>query len=660
MSGNRRLLNYAQASLPLKISLPFILMFLSLWVAGGTVLGQYFSHKLDEKQQARAKELAALVEREIVQKMYTLRRDARILSTKSLIAQHIAEQDEIGLKQDLLPLKAILQTDIIKVVNQYERVLFDSRQPTLKIAQIQAQKAIALLLAGSDVSTIVSSDGAAPPVLIGTAPMKNQQGVIGGILLGTALGDELLAQINESLQENLIVLEDGQVVASTLPADAETPAWSEFQPESQFIKIGEQIFLAQAVHLEGLDESHYNLILLINRAPIAQAKATLWVFILVMGLLGGTLTILGSYWVARKVADPIQGITTIAHKVVDEGDFQLQAPVETPDEIGRLAKALNQLIRWVAEYTHELEVASQTLESRVQDRTRELADTLQELQETQAQLIQTEKMSSLGQMVAGIAHELNNPLSFIQGNIPPLNEYFQDLLDLIETYQTEYSQPSETILAKQEQVDLEFMIADLKKLLDSMKIGTQRVQDIVISLRNYSRLDEATIKDVDIHEGIENTLLLLNHRIKHEVEVIKDYGCLLPIRCSPAQMNQVFTNIIANALDALLEGDMEPKQLFLTTRSHSEKEIQISIRDNGCGIPPEIKDKIFDPFFTTKGIGKGTGLGLGICFKIIQQHKGTLEVHSEVGKGTEFLITLSHDALPLEPEVQSTLAVASR
>lgn len=314
---------------------------------------------------------------------------------------------------------------------------------------------------------------------------------------------------------------------------------------------------------------------------------------------------------------------------------------------------------WVSDYTHALEESAETLELKVEARTQDLAQTLEQLKSAQSQLIQTEKMSSLGQMVAGIAHEINNPINFIQGNLAPLKDYFQDLLSLLETYQTEYPQPTETVSEKQNEIDLDFILEDSVKLLDSMKMGTQRVRDIVVSLRNYSRLDEAAVKDVDIHEGLDSTLLILNHRIKGGVDVIKDYGDLPQIRCSPSQLNQVFTNITANALDAMFEANSDPMQLVITTRIADADQVQIRIRDTGPGMTPELKAKIFDPFFTTKEVGKGTGLGMGICFKIIEQHQGQIDVISEVGKGSEVIITLPVAPLPLNPRMDSAKATAN-
>ena len=269
---------------------------------------------------------------------------------------------------------------------------------------------------------------------------------------------------------------------------------------------------------------------------------------------------------------------------------------------------------------------------------------LTELKQTQIQLIQSEKMSGLGQLVAGIAHEINNPISFVQGNIRPLQEYFKGLSELITVFNAEYPKPTNAILDVQEDLDIDFILEDSTRILESMQVGTKRISDIVVSMRNYSRLDEASIKEVDIHQGIESTLLILNHRLEQGIEIIKDYGLLPRIICFPAQLNQVFTNIISNAIDALFEAGCQPKQIKISTRAFPPKNIEINIKDNGVGIPDSIKNKIFDPFFTTKSVGKGTGLGLGICYKIIQQHGGTIEINSEVGQGTEFTIMLPRDA----------------
>jgi len=304
------------------------------------------------------------------------------------------------------------------------------------------------------------------------------------------------------------------------------------------------------------------------------------------------------------------------------------------------------------------------LTEKVAERTKELYDkniylekTLRELQITQAQLVQTEKMSSLGQMVAGIAHEINNPLNFIHANIKPANYYIEDLLNLVNVYQQEYSQPTPVIQQMMEEMNLSFLKQDIKKILSSMQVGTDRIQKIVVSLRNFSRLDEAQMKPVDIHEGIESTLMFLQPRFQESLTytispdiVVREYTQIPLVNCYAAQLNQLFLHILSNAIDAL--GELaeilttEEKvcyspQITIRTQVLNHDWVRISFKDNGIGMTPEVKKHIFDPFFTTKVVGKGTGLGLSICYQVVvNRHGGRIDCVSTPRAGTEFFIDI--------------------
>jgi len=293
----------------------------------------------------------------------------------------------------------------------------------------------------------------------------------------------------------------------------------------------------------------------------------------------------------------------------------------------------------------QLKQLTESLEQQVSDRTKAL-------QQAQVQLVQQEKLSTLGELVAGIGHEINNPVNFISSNIPPLQEYIEAITELLLLYQQEYPKPTTKITSVIENLDLDFILEDIKKILNSLEIGSERIRNLSNSLRNFSRSDSDAKISADLHQGLDSTLMILQHRLKansqrQQIAVIKNYGVLPQVNCYLGQMNQVFMNILANAIDALDEAIIQGKirdvtpQIKIATSIESEQFAVIRIADNGIGIPERLKKRLFEPLFTTKTVGKGTGLGLSIAHEIVvQKHKGVLDVNSQSGMGTEFIIKI--------------------
>ncbi|OKH43105.1 hybrid sensor histidine kinase/response regulator [Calothrix sp. HK-06] len=282
----------------------------------------------------------------------------------------------------------------------------------------------------------------------------------------------------------------------------------------------------------------------------------------------------------------------------------------------------------------------------MEQRTNELNRALENLKQAQLHLVQSEKMSALGQLVAGIAHEINNPVNFIHGNLTHVKEYTQNLLEFVQLYQKHYPNPVQEIQERAEALDLEFLQEDLLKMLSSMKMGSDRIRHLILSFRNFSRLDEAQLKGVDIHTGIDSTLVILQYRLKAKldfppIKVIKDYAQLPEVECYPSQLNQVFMNILSNAIDALEESAIASPTITIRTSTINSNWVEVAIADNGVGIQEAVCSQLFNPFFTTKPVGKGTGLGLSISYQIVtEKHGGKIECYSNVGQGTEFVMQI--------------------
>ncbi len=648
---------YSKFPLQQKISVPFVCTFLVLWILGTVSIGYYFLKYLERRQLLEVDSISALMVKQFQNETEELRVEAKLIVETENIRKGVENFNEDLLLQYLLPLKFLLEVDLIQVIDIQKETLINFKINEISNAKVDHEVAISQAISGASISTIVSAKDKAnntvSPVLIGTAPIKSNQGIIGGVILGRIINFDFLSEIAQKNQVSIVVFQDDEIIASSLPEVKKfvwlpPPQNSLSNFEESIVKIGDRAYLGTTVTLPGIYQSQLQLVIISSLEGLEKTQTVFLIRLFLFSLVGLTVAIIVGYFVSKLIVFRITFMTEVTQKIASQ-NLWVQLPVYYNDELDRLAHSFNIM-------SNKLQEKEENMDNKLKTKVEQLEETLQELHLTQAQLIQSEKMSSLGQMIAGIAHEFNNPVNFIYANIQPAIDYVEDLLDVINVYREDCPESTQTISETHLDIDLDFVVKDFRSLLTSIKSGAERISTIVRSLRTFSRLDESGVKLININENLDSTLLILQHRIhetiqagtipKREIKIIKDYKRSPWLTCDPGQLNQVFLNLINNAIDALDDLRLDtanPKipQIVFKIDCTNRSSVQITISDNGCGITEEVQDKIFDPFFTTKPIGSGTGLGLSISYSIIVNRcGGTLKCHSTPGVGTEFIIEL--------------------
>ena len=466
--------------------------------------------------------------------------------------------------------------------------------------------------------------------------MVNHKGTFVGVLQAAVeLSDKFIENFKSHLQSEFVLIHpQKRLVFSSLGRPGEMslePVVDYFsQRVDEYLKFswGSEEYLFYLKKMNFLSEGEVLLATGRSERPLKEVLAGVnYSFVLIMVLLIGVISFLVVV-ISRSLIKPIEDLLEATQKIQEEGDTR-EIRVKTDSEIGLLTKSFNQMS----------ESLSRARAGRL-EKIQELEETNKNLKQTQAQLVQSAKMASLGQLVAGVAHELNNPIGFIFSNIESLKSYLRQLFKLIEENE---KLGGEKFRQAQEELDYDYIKGDLPKLVAAFEEGAERTRDIVLGLKSFSRVDEAKLKHCDLHESLDSTLKLLASELKERIDVHREYGELPLVNCYVSSINQVFMNILQNAAQAIKgSGNITIRTKAVTIKG--KEFVEVSIKDDGMGMPEDVRAKIFDPFFTTKEVGEGTGLGMSISFEIIRKHGGEIEVLSQIDKGTTFVISL-----PVEP-----------